>query len=85
MLRKIARSMADQFVENETSARVSRYWDGLSVEQRHEAADQYLSEYGHLLPSELTEGSAARVRANMPKVLQEHLRVMQRIGRIGRS
>lgn len=85
VLGKIARSMVDQLMDNEISAKVSRYWDGLSAEQRHEAADLYLSEYGHLLPSELTEGSAARVRANMPKVLQEHPRAIQRLSRTGRS
>ena len=85
VLKKMANSMAEQYIENEVSAKVSFYWNGLTVDEMLKAADEYLSKYGHLLPSELTEGSAGRIRANMPKVLQEHPRLLQRLGRIGRS
>ena len=46
--------------------------------------DEYLKKYGHLLPSELTEGSAARVRANFPKVLAQHPKILQKTRRLGR-
>ena len=85
VLKKMAKSMTEQYVENEVSAKVGFYWDGLTVDEKLKAADEYLSKYGHLLPSELTEGSAGRIRANMPKVLQEHPLLLQRLGRIGRS
>ena len=84
VLRKLGEVLAGQYAENEIAARVWSYWNGLSMAEKHAAADEYLSKYGHLLPSELTEGSAGRVRANLPKVLQEHARMMQRLRRVGR-
>lgn len=85
VLRRISRSISKQFADTEIQARIQRYWDGLSVEERLEAGDEYLEKHGHLLPSELTEGSAARIRANLPKVLQEHPKMMQRLREIGRT
>ena len=84
VLKAFARHAAGQYAENEVSAKVHTYWNGLSVEERLVASDEYLQKHGHLLPSELTEGSAARVRADLPKVLIEHPSMMHRLGRVGR-
>ena len=85
VLKQIAQAMADEYSQNEIGARIYRFWDSLSTGEKLAAADEYLKKFGHLLPSELTEGSAARIRANLPKVLEEHPRLLQRIGRIGRT
>ena len=85
VLKRIARSMAKEFAEAEIRARVFHYWNGLSVDEKLEAGDEYLEKYGHLLPSELTESSAARVRANMPKVLEEHPKMLRRLEELGRA
>ena len=85
VLKRLARRIAQQYGENEVVARIGTWWDTLSVDEKFTATDEYLREYGHLLPSELTEGSAARVRANFPKVLEEHPRLLQRMRRVGRS
>ena len=85
VLRKFAKTQAEQYAQNEIQGRISRFWIGLSATQKLKAADEYLAEYGHLLPSELTESGAARVKMNFPKVLAEHPRMMQRLGRIGRG
>ena len=82
VLRKLARRIAQQYGENEVSARVGVWWDALSVDEKLAATDEYLCEYGHLLPSELAEGSAVRVRASFPKVLEEHPRLLQRMRRL---
>lgn len=84
VLKTMARYMAEQYVDNEISAKVGFYWNRLSVEERWAACDEYLAKYGHLLPSELTEGSATRLRANLPKVLEEHPRLLRRLQRVGR-
>jgi len=83
--RKLAQVLADQFAENEIAAKVGVYWEGLPPDDRLADAAEYLGRYGHLLPSELTEGSAARIRANFPKVLEEHPRLLRRLRGIGRS
>ena len=84
VLRKMGQSMAEHFVQNEIEAKISTYWNYLSVEGKLAAADEYIAKYGHLLPSELTEGFAVRIKANFPKVLQEHPAILRRLGAIGR-
>lgn len=83
VLRKLGEVLAGQYAENEIAARIWSYWNGLSMAEKLAAPDEYLSKYGHLLPSEITEGCAGRVRANLPKVLQEHPRLMRRLRRVG--
>lgn len=85
VLKKMAQAVGEHYAENEVSAKVLFYWNGLSIPEKLAAADEYLGKYGHLLPSELTEGSAARVRANLPKVLEEHPRLLRRLRGIGRT
>ncbi len=58
------------------------WWDELGLDKQQAATTEYLEKYGHLFPSELREGSAARIRANFPKVLEEHPRMIQRMRRV---
>jgi hypothetical protein len=84
VLKTIGDLMAEKYAKNEISARISHYWQSLSIDERLAAPDEYLQQYGHLLPQELTEGSAARIRANFPKVLEEHPGMLRRMRQIGR-
>lgn len=84
VLKALARQIAQQYASNEIRGRIGIYWDGLTTEERLAAASEYLGKFGHLLPAELVEGSAARVRANLPAVLEEHPRLLQRTRRVGR-
>ena len=84
VLKKLARRIAQRYGENEVVARISTWWGTLSVDEQFAATDEYLERYGHLLPSELTEGTAVRIRANLPKALKEHPRMIQRMRRLGR-
>jgi len=84
VLRTVAGLVAEELAHNEITARVGRYWDSLSVDEQLDAATEYLEKYGHLLPSELTEGSAARIRANFPRVLERHPALTRRMRRLGR-
>ena len=84
VLRKFAQLQASQYAENEIKGRISKFWEGLSLDQKTCATDEYLAAFGQLLPSELTEGSAGRLRANFPRVLAEHPRLLQRLGEVGR-
>ena len=86
--RKVLQSMAEQltlsYARNEIGARVYKYWDGLSTAGRLAAGDEYLAKFAHLLPGELTEGSAVRVRMNLPEILIEHPFLMRKTRRVGR-
>jgi hypothetical protein len=84
VLRKLGEALAGRYAANEVAARVGAYWNGLSMAEKLAASDEYLKKYGHLLPSELTESGAGRIRTNLPKVLEEHARMMERLHRIGR-
>ena len=84
VLKAVSDLLVEQYAQNEISARISHYWNGLTVEEQIAATDEYLREYEHLLPSELTQGSAVRIKANFPKVLKEHPKMIRRMRRIGR-
>lgn len=84
VLRAVAMHVAQGYAQNEIYAKVSIYWKSLCVDEKLDASSEYIAKYGHLLPSELTEGGAGRIRANLPKVLKEHPRLVQRIRRVGR-
>lgn len=85
VLKALAKRIAIQYAENEISARVWTYWNSLSVSEKLAASTEYIAKYGHLLPSELTEGHAARLREGLPKVLEQHPQLLRRLGRIGRD
>ncbi len=84
VLKRVAGHIAQHYGGREVAGRAGTWWDELSVEEQLAAIEEYLAKYGHLLPAELTEGSAVRVKANFPKVLQEHSQMLQRMRRVGR-
>ena len=84
VLRRLSMVVVEEYSQREVSAKILAYWNELSVDEQWAACDEYLVKYGHLLPSELTEGAAARVRAGFWKVLEEHPLLVQRMERIGR-
>lgn len=69
VLREMAHHVAGRLAQDEIAARVGAFWNGLSAEEQDAVCTAYLSRYGHLLPSEVTEGYAARIRARFPQVL----------------
>jgi len=84
ILKIIADQMAEKYAQNEISARISDYWNRLSIDEQIAATDEYLSKFGDLLPTEFTDGSAARLKVHFTKVLNEHpkmIRCMRQIGR----
>jgi hypothetical protein len=82
VLKRVAQHLARQYAQNEIHARIRVYWNGLSIPEKHSAADEYLREFGHLLPEQLTEGSAVRVHADFPKVLEEHVHLLESLRQI---
>lgn len=72
VLKTLARLMVEEYAGNEIRARVSDFWSNLSMDEQLEIPTEYIERHGHLLPSELTEGSAGRIRINFTRVLEEH-------------
>ena len=84
VLKAVAMHRAEEYIQNEISAKVTAYLEGLSIAERLEACSEYISKYGHLLPSEITEGNALRIRANFRKVLEKHPRMLLKFQGVGR-
>ena len=82
ILKSIAEKMVEKYAQNEISARISHYWNGLTVDEMMAAIDEYLEKYGHLMPSEFTDGTAATIRTNFVAVLNEHPKLIRRLRRI---
>lgn len=72
VLKTLARLMVEEYAGNEIRARVSDFWNNLSLDEQLELPTEYIDKHGHLLPSELIEGSAGRIRINFTKVLEKH-------------
>ena len=85
VLEAVAGQMIYEYAGNEISAKIAHFWQTLSTDEKLAVSQEYLDKYGHLLPYELTSGSAARIRANFLKVLEEHPRIIRRLRGIGRG
>lgn len=84
VLRTVAGRMAEWYADNEIKAKVTAYLNSLSPDETMEAMDEYLTKYGRLLPGDLTEGAAVRIRMNFFKVLCQHPRLVRRHSHVGR-
>jgi hypothetical protein len=84
VLKTLAQGLAKEFSGNTIGGRVSAYLNSLSVEEKLAAAKEYLEEYGHLLPADVTDGGAARVLGFFPKFLQSHPEFLRRLRNVGR-
>ena len=84
VLKAFAMWVAEDSAQNAISAKVGIYWNGLSVDEKMEASIEYITKYGHLLPSELAEDGAIRIRAFLPKFLGKHPHLIQQTRRVGR-
>jgi hypothetical protein len=85
VLEAVAGQMIDEYAENEIAAKIAAFWEALSMDEKLAVSQEYLDKFGHLLPYELTSGSAARIRGNFLKVLEEHPRIVKRLRSIGRG
>jgi hypothetical protein len=84
VLRAMAMHRAEEYIRNEISAKVIAYLDSLSVDEQLDACSEYITKYGYLIPSEITEGNAIRIQANFRKVLEKHPRLLLRFQGVGR-
>ena len=84
VFKAVARQMTEEYAMNEIKARVSSFWEVLSIDEKMAVSKEYLEKYSHLIPSELMDGGAARIRAFFWKVLEEHPRIVRKLRHIHR-
>ncbi len=79
VLRTIANKMIDEYSSNEIRSKIILFLDSLSVNEKFSVMDEYIQKYGHLLPDEIMECGAVRVKANFLKVLEEYPLMIKRL------
>ena len=84
VFKTITNLMVEDYAGNEIRAKVNHFWGNLTLDEKFEVPSEYIKKYGHLLPSEMTEGFPGRVIANFIKVLEEHPRLVLKMRQVGR-
>jgi hypothetical protein len=74
--------MAEDYAQNEISAKVAHFWNRLTVDEKLDVSKEYIRRFGHLLGGDITEGGAARLRAYFPKFLEQHPRLILSLRRL---
>lgn len=83
ILRTIAELFAQEYADNLISITVDAYCSNRSAQELLSDASEYVAAYRQVMPSEITEGSAARIPANFRKVLKQHPSVVRQLRRAG--
>jgi hypothetical protein len=84
VLKTIAGRLVGYYSQNQIRYFVDEFWNNLSYDDRIAAAKKYREKYGHLIPPQYTEGSIEYLTSQLPKILEEHPGMMQRMRRVGR-
>ena len=85
VLKAFAMHMAEEYSRDEISAKVSFFLKSLSTDEFLAMADEYVRKYNHIIPYEMTEDSAVKIKMNFEKVLREHPFIIQKLQMAGRN
>lgn len=85
LLRTVADLYAGECAERQIGMAVDLYWSNRAAEDLLADAREYVANYSHILPGEITEGSATRIHANFRKVLKQHPFVVRQLRRAALS
>ena len=78
ILRSLGRLVAEEFSRNAIGAHVSEFWSNLSTDEKLAVSDEYIDKFSDILPSRIIN-DRVRVKANFPKVLENHPWMLKRI------
>lgn len=81
LIRTIADLYSHQYAEELVSMAVEAYASNRTGEEFLADAAEYVRNYRHILPVEITEGPAARIHANFKKALKQHPFVVRQLHR----
>jgi len=84
VIRSVAMHVSEGYIKMEIRGKIDVYLDSLSIDQQLAASSEYLAKHGHLLPSEMTEKSAAHIHAEFRKVLEKHPWLILKLHEVGR-
>ena len=83
VLKAVADKMIGEYAGNNVKVKICDFWDGLTIDEKFLAINEYIENFGHLLPKEIVEDGAPRIVSNFLKVLEEHPRMLKRTRNIG--
>ena len=81
VMKRIATRLVTEYSNNQIGFLVSEFLNGLSSEERREAAREYAERFGHLLAPDWTENDGALINALFPKVLAQHPHMIRQLRR----
>lgn len=84
VLRQLALEAARQQVRKEIDQRVDCFCQRLTAAEYLAAGEEYLQKHGHLLPHEMTRGSAGRPRVNLQELLKRHHQALATLNKVAR-
>lgn len=79
VLDDLASAMIEIYAQNEIEARINQFWASLSSDEKLETCQEFLDKYGNLLPADVTEGSAPRLKAYFPSFLAKLPALIKRL------
>ena len=81
LLKDVAAMILEDRSGREISARVWRFWESLTNDEKLETVNEFLRKFGHMLPSEYTGGGGAYLKMNFPRVLEKYPQLVMEIRR----
>ena len=84
VLKTIAKRLARFYAQNKVSYLVDEFWVKLSFDDKAKAAKKYSEKYGHLIPAKFNERGSVLLIGFLPKILEQHPAMIQRMRRVGR-
>jgi hypothetical protein len=81
LLKDVAAMILEDRSGREISGRIGRFWESLSDDEKLEAADELLQNFGHMLPSQYTGSGAAYLKMNFTRVLEKYPQLVMEIRR----
>jgi hypothetical protein len=85
VLKEMARHAAREQVEREVEGRVDAFCGSLTAAEYLAAGAEFLEKHSHLLPAEMKQGYAGRVRVNLRDALKLYHRAQDTLNRVGEA
>lgn len=82
VLRTLAKQYGTEYSRNLIAITVETYFSNRTAEQLKADAEEYMATYRQIIPSELTEGTGARILFNFRKALKQHPDLMRQLRRM---
>jgi hypothetical protein len=81
LIQRVTHAYSQEYTENMIGMTVECYWNHRTPSQLVKDAHEYADKFASMIPGELTEGSAGRIKAQYRKLLNQHPFLIQKMRR----